>query len=82
MSESNEQIGESDAVVLKPVGLWELVLYFFRLGSSGFGGPIALAGYMQRDLIPRGWITEEEYLQGLAFSQMMPGPLPLSWPCG
>lgn len=75
MSESNEQIGESDAVVLKPVGLWELVLYFFRLGSSGFGGPIALAGYMQRDLIPRGWITEEEYLQGLAFSQMMPGPL-------
>jgi chromate transporter len=57
------------------VGLWELVSYFLRLGSSGFGGPIALAGYMQRDLIPRGWITEEEYMEGLAFSQMMPGPL-------
>jgi chromate transporter len=62
-------------VPLEKVGLWELVCYFLRLGSSGFGGPIALAGYMQRDLIPRGWITEEEYLQGLAFSQMMPGPL-------
>uniref|UniRef100_UPI0038B3E737 chromate efflux transporter n=1 Tax=Geomesophilobacter sediminis TaxID=2798584 RepID=UPI0038B3E737 len=60
---------------LVPVGLWELVVYFLRLGASGFGGPIALAGYMQRDLIPRRWITEEEYREGLAFSQMMPGPL-------
>ncbi|WP_218043323.1 chromate efflux transporter [Oryzomonas sagensis] len=62
-------------IPLKPAGLWELVGYFLRLGAFGFGGPIALAGYMQRDLIPRGWITEEEYLQGLAFAQMMPGPL-------
>src|SRR5215467_11593682 len=57
------------------VALWELVRYFLRLGSFGFGGPIALAGYMQRDLVPRGWITTEEYKQGLAFAQMMPGPL-------
>src|SRR3989442_668483 len=57
------------------VGLWELVRYFLRLGSFGFGGPIALAGYMQRDLVPRRWITKEEYKEGLAFSQMMPGPL-------
>jgi chromate transporter len=57
------------------VGLWELVRYFLRLGSFGFGGPIALAGYMQRDLVPRGWITGDEYKQGLAFAQMMPGPL-------
>src|SRR5215813_4632317 len=57
------------------VGLWELVRYFLRLGSFGFGGPIALAGYMQRDLVPRGWITTGEYNQGLAFAQMMPGPL-------
>jgi chromate transporter len=57
------------------VGLWELVAYFFRLGSFGFGGPIALAGYMQRDLVPRKWLTEEEYAEGLAFAQMMPGPL-------
>jgi chromate transporter len=58
-----------------PVRLWALVRYFLRLGAFGFGGPIALAGYMQRDLIPRGWITQQEYLEGLAFSQMMPGPL-------
>ena len=75
MNGINEQIDESDTVVLKPVGLWELVLYFLRLGSFGFGGPIALAGYMQRDLMPRGWISEDEYREGLAFSQMMPGPL-------
>lgn len=59
----------------QPVSLWQLVRYFLRLGALGFGGPIALAGYMQRDLVPRGWITEQEYLEGLAFSQMMPGPL-------
>jgi len=57
------------------VGLSELVRYFLRLGSFGFGGPIALAGYMQRDLVPRRWITTEEYKEGLAFAQMMPGPL-------
>jgi chromate transporter len=59
----------------KPVRLWQLVYYFLHLGAFGFGGPIALAGDMQRDLVPRGWITQEEYLQGLAFAQMMPGPL-------
>jgi len=59
----------------RSVGLWQLVRYFLRLGSFGFGGPIALAGYMQRDLVPRGWITNEEYKEGLAFAQMMPGPL-------
>jgi chromate transporter len=62
-------------VELQPVSLWQLVRYFLRLGAFGFGGPIALAGYMQRDLVPRRWITGEEYVQGLAFSQMMPGPL-------
>ncbi len=59
----------------KSVSLRDLVWYFLRLGSLGFGGPIALAGYMQRDLVARGWITEEESRQGLAFAQLMPGPL-------
>ncbi len=53
-----------------------LFLYFLRLGSSGFGGPIALAGYMRRDLVEeRGWYSEAEYQQGLAIAQTMPGPL-------
>jgi chromate transporter len=53
-----------------------LFLYFLRLGSLGFGGPIALAGYMRRDLVDeRGWYTDEEYQQGLAIAQTMPGPL-------
>jgi chromate transporter len=53
-----------------------LVRYFLKLGSSGFGGPIALVGYMQRDLIDRRrWFTETEYRQGLALAQTMPGPL-------
>jgi chromate transporter len=53
-----------------------LVRYFAKLGSWGFGGPIALAGYMHRDLVVgRRWYTEDEYQQGLAISQAMPGPL-------
>jgi len=52
------------------------LLYFLRLGALGFGGPIALAGYMQRDLVEkRGWITPEEYKEGLALAQLAPGPL-------
>ena len=50
--------------------------YFLRLGSSGFGCPIALVGYMQRDLVEsRGWFSEEEYRQGLALARAMPGAL-------
>ncbi len=75
MIETREQYPGSNWSALKPVGLWELVGYFLRLGAFGFGGPIALAGYMHRDLVPRGWITEQEYSEGLAFSQMLPGPL-------
>ncbi|MBI1967657.1 MAG: chromate transporter [Gemmatimonadetes bacterium] len=56
--------------------LRQLVTYFLRLGTIGFGGPIALVGYMQRDLVERrGWITPREYTEGLAFSQLAPGPL-------
>ena len=58
------------------VALWPLSAYFLRLGTTGFGGPIALAGFMQRDLVEeRGWVTREEYLDGLALAQLAPGPL-------
>src|SRR3954468_16743672 len=53
-----------------------LARYFLRLGAAGFGGPIALVGHMHRDLVEsRGWITEEEYREGLALAQLSPGPL-------
>jgi chromate transporter len=54
----------------------ELLRYFLRLGTTGFGGPVALVGYMQRDLVERrGWYTPEEYREGLALAQLAPGPL-------
>ena len=56
--------------------LWQLLLYFARLGALGFGGPVALAGYMRRDLVEtRQWITEGDYKEGLALAQLAPGPL-------
>lgn len=56
--------------------LRQLVFYFLKLGSIGFGGPVALVGYMHRDLVEnRKWISEEEYKQGLALAQLAPGPL-------
>jgi chromate transporter len=56
--------------------LWALVRYFLSLGSLGFGGPVALVGYMQRDLVERrGWFTRDTYMKGLVLSQLAPGPL-------
>jgi len=58
------------------LSLRELLAYFLCLGTFGFGGPIALAGYMQRDLVEgRRWVSHSDYLEGLAFSQLSPGPL-------
>jgi len=59
-----------------PYHLWQMVLYMLRLGTLGFGGPVALVGYMQRDLVEdRGWISEADYKEGLALAQLAPGPL-------
>ena len=56
--------------------LRQFLLYFLYLGTLGFGGPIALAGYMQKDLVEeRKWVSGEDYSEGLAFSQLSPGPL-------
>ncbi|HXK28959.1 MAG TPA: chromate efflux transporter [Candidatus Binatia bacterium] len=58
------------------VTLTELVRYFLYLGAFGFGGPVALVGFMHRDLVEqRRWITEETYKLSLALAQIMPGPL-------
>ena len=55
---------------------WRFYLYFLRLGTTGFGGPIALAGFMQRDLVERRqWVSAEDYRDGLALAQLAPGPL-------
>src|SRR5712691_3479334 len=59
-----------------PSSLREYLLYFLRLGAFGFGGPIALAGHMQKDLVEqRQWVSSQDYIEGLAFSQLSPGPL-------
>ena len=56
--------------------LRQLVFYFLKLGTTDFGGPVALVGYMHKDLVEnRKWISEEEYKQGLALAQLAPGPL-------
>lgn len=59
-----------------PYTLRQLVGYAFKLGYSGFGGPVALVGYMYRDLVEkRKWISEADYKEGLALAQLAPGPL-------
>src|SRR5213082_880607 len=61
---------------LAPCTLSELLAYFLRLGTTGFGGPIALVGYMQRDLVERRrWVSRQDYVEGLALAQLAPGPL-------
>ena len=69
---------ETNSAASEPasVSLPRFVGYFLWLGTVGFGGPIALAGHMQQDLVDdRGWIRKEDYLEGLALAQLAPGPL-------
>ena len=69
---------ESEGTVFQsvPYTLWQLVGYVLGLGTWGFGGPVALVGYMHRDLVERrNWISEAEYKEGLTLAQIMPGPL-------
>ncbi len=56
--------------------LHQLAMYFLKLGTTGFGGPVALVGYMHKDLVEdKKWISEEDFKQGLALAQLAPGPL-------
>jgi chromate transporter len=74
--EAREQQGATTVEVPARGTLWQLTAYFLKLGTIGFGGPVALVGYMQRDLVERHhWIDDEEYKLGLALAQIMPGPL-------
>src|SRR5512147_2339185 len=58
------------------IGLWPLTGYFVKLGTIGFGGPVALVGFMHRELVEqRRWITEDTFKLSLALAQIMPGPL-------
>lgn len=66
----------SEGPSVQPPPLRFLTQYFLRLGTTGFGGPVALVGYMHRDLVEvRRWIDEAEYKLALALAQIMPGPL-------
>ena len=70
------EASDAPAAEAVPGTLWQLTAYFLKLGTIGFGGPVALVGYMQRDLVERRrWIDDEEYKLGLALAQIMPGPL-------
>jgi chromate transporter len=61
---------------VRPYALRDLLAYMLRLGVGGFGGPVALVGYMHRDLVERRrWIAEGDYKLGLTLSQLAPGPL-------
>jgi chromate transporter len=67
MSEQNTALSYS---------LKDLILYFLKLGTLGFGGPVALVGYMHRDLVEnKKWISEDDYKEGMALAQLAPGPL-------
>jgi chromate transporter len=74
--ESAERLHDEQNSVQNKIGLWPLTGYFLKLGTVGFGGPVALVGFMHRDLVEkRRWITEDTYKLSLALAQIMPGPL-------
>ena len=64
-------------MIAPPKGrIGELARYFLRLGLLGFGGPVALVGQMEKELVAdRGWLTKEQMREAIAVCQSMPGPL-------
>ena len=76
MSRAAQASGRQESAAREDSTLRSFALYFLKLGTLGFGGPIVLAGHMQRDLVEeRGWITQQDYIEGLALAQLAPGPL-------
>src|SRR5579872_919234 len=75
--ETRAQTAPTPARSTAPVyTLAQMAAYVLKLGTLGFGGPVALVGYMHRDLVERrAWISESEYKEGLTLAQLMPGPL-------
>ena len=66
----------SQGETVRRVPLRELVMYYLRLGTIGFGGPVALVGQMEKELVQeRQWLTKEEFREGVAVCQSLPGPL-------
>ena len=62
--------------MMRQYTLSQLLFYFLRLGTTGFGGPVALVAYMHRDLVEnRQWISDAEFKEGLTLAQLAPGPL-------
>ena len=61
---------------VRRVPIRDLVMYYLRLGAIGFGGPVALVGQMEKELVQeRGWLTKDEFREGVAVCQSLPGPL-------
>jgi chromate transporter len=76
MSADPEEGAVAIAAALQRRPIREIVAYFLRLGMLGFGGPVALVGLMEKDLVTkRGWLTKEEMRDAIAVSQALPGPL-------
>ena len=75
-TEGSNVVAQPLSANLPSYSLWQITAYFLRLGTLGFGGPVALVGYMHRDLVEqRKWISEADYKEGLTLAQLMPGPL-------
>ena len=75
-AEADARLDDVGTSLRQKIGLWPLTRYFLKLGTIGFGGPVALVGFMHRDLVEqRRWITEDTYKLSLALAQIMPGPL-------
>src|SRR5207344_1350449 len=79
MAEQEPQAAKTDMVpegVASRVPIWDLVRYYLRLGALGFGGPVALVGQMERELVgERKWLTRDEMREAVAVCQSLPGPL-------
>ena len=71
-AEADARRDDGEISLPEKIRLWPLTRYFLKLGTIGFGGPVALVGFMHRNLVEqRSWITEDTYKLSLALAQIM-----------
>jgi chromate transporter len=56
--------------------LWEVGAFFFKVGAFTFGGGISMLAFIQEQVVTQlGWLTPQEFVDGLALGQLTPGPI-------
>lgn len=68
--------GPGGASTPNPPSLWEIALFFLKVGAFTFGGGLSMLAFVQEQVVNQlRWLTPQQFLDGLALGQLTPGPV-------